>query len=152
MNQATATAATMVIVKHMGYVLAFIAGSQYLGLLPESILVLTLFIIFDIVSGILKTMSLHGGSAIKSSIFERGVLAKLLVICIPLNLALTGKGIGLDLHTIAQGTITVLIFSELYSILGNFYAIRTGQERVEFDAVAALIGKIKLLLKAVIQD
>lgn len=152
MGNVTETTIAIVAAKNAGYVAAFLTGIEFLGLMPTSVVVLLIMILTDIISGILKSASLHGGQAIKSSIFERGVLAKALVIGIPFNLALVGKGIGLDLSAIAQGTITVLILSEFYSILGNFYAIRTGVERVEFDAVAASVSKIRSLLKAFIQD
>lgn len=148
----TATTTGMVVAKNGAYVAAFLTGTMYLGLNPKSVLILIVFIILDIIMGVTKSISLHGGSSIKSSIFERGVVAKALIVAIPVNLALAGKGIGFDLAPLAQGTITVLILSEFYSLLGNYYAIRTGTERVEFDAVAYAVQKLKDLLRAFIQD
>lgn len=141
-----------VVAKHMGYVAAFVAGAEFLGLIPVTIVALAVLIVTDIVTGVIKAGSLRGGSAIKSSVFERGVLAKMLIIGIPLNIALAGKGIGVDLSPVAQGVITALVLSELYSIVGNIDAIRTGEEKVEFDAVAYTMGGIKKLLKSFIQD
>lgn len=150
----TETAITgAVLLKNGTYIAAFIAGAQFLGLMPTTVIVLIALILSDMVTGVLKAGSLHGGSAIKSSIFERGLMAKMLILAIPVNIALAGKGIGMDLSSIAQGTITALVLSELYSILGNVYAIHTGVEnKVEFDAVAYVIGQLKKLLKAFIQD
>ncbi len=151
--EATSTAISIkAAVLNGAYVSAFLAGMEFLGLMPLSVAILMLFIFFDIVAGILKSYALYGGSSIKSSVFERGIIAKALVICIPLNIALAGKGVGLDLVPIAQGTITVLILSELYSLLGNWYAIRTGKERIEFDAVAYVVGQLKGFLKKLIVD
>lgn len=141
-----------VAIKNISYIPAFMIGTAYLGLTPESVVILMALIIFDIITGLLKSYLLQGGSSIKSSILERGLIAKALIICIPLNLALVGKGVGFDISSIAQGTIDVLILSELYSILGNYYAIRTGEERVEFDAVAYIVAQLKKLLKSFIQD
>ena len=140
------------IVKNSAYVAAFLAGTMYLGINPDSVVILTIFIVLDIFAGIIKSITLYGPRSIKSSIFERGVVAKMLIIGIPVNLALAGKGIGFDLAPLAQGTITVLILSEFYSILGNFYAIRTGTERVEFDAVAYVVNNLKKLLRTFITD
>lgn len=137
-----------ILAKNSGYAIAFVAGAQYLGLIPASIVILLMFIATDIITGIMKSVSLYGAESIKSSVFERGILAKALIILIPANVALAGKGIGIDLAFLAQGTITALILSEFYSILGNFYAIRTGIDRVEFDAVAYVVSQLKRFLKA----
>lgn len=138
--------------KNVGYIAAFFSGIEFLGLAPASVGILLFFILSDIVTGVLKAIVLHGPSSVKSSVFERGLLAKALVVCIPLNIALAGKGTGMDLTVLAQGTITVLILSELYSVLGNMYAIRTGEEKVEFDAVAYVLGQLRKVLKNFITE
>lgn len=153
MTPTVTTTAGVVIAKNSAYVVAFLTGAAYLGLAPISIVVLITFIILDIIAGILKSSLLHGPQSIKSSILERGIVAKCLIIGIPLNIALAGKGISVDFSWFAQGTVTLLILAELYSIMGNFYAIRTGTERVEFDAVAYVAGGVRRFLKAwIIQD
>lgn len=153
MNTSTGTVITGgVAAKHMGYIAAFMAGAEFLGLAPVTILALAILIIVDVITGIIKAASLRGGSTIKSSIFERGVLAKTLLIGVPLNIALAGRGIGFDLAPVAQGVITALVLSELYSIVGNIDAVRTGIEKVEFDAIAYTMAGIKKLLKSFIQD
>lgn len=138
--------------KNGTYVAAFFLGIEFFGLNPTSVVILVFFVFFDMLAGMLKSISLHGPSSIKSSIFERGLIAKALVICVPLNIALAGKGTGMDFTVLAQGIVSALIFSELYSILGNFYAIRTGQERVEFDAVAYVLNQLRTLLKKFITE
>ena len=140
----------LTIMKNTSYGLVFINSVAYFGVTPISVLMLSILILTDIFFGILKSASLHGWRSIQSNILQRGILAKVLVIFVPTTLAFTGKGIGIQLGMLAQSVINVLILSELYSIIGNIYAIRTGHEKVEFDAVAYVLSGMKNVLKSVI--
>lgn len=152
MTPTTTVPMSVIAVKNSSYLITFMAGVAYLNIVPESVAVLSAFIIFDMITGMLKSGFLHGPTSIKSSVWERGLVAKGLVIFIPFGIALAGKGINVDLSTLAQSTINVFILSELYSIVGNIYAIKTGTEKVEFDAVAWAIGQVKDVLKKFIRD
>jgi hypothetical protein len=138
--------------KNSSYVVAFVSGLAYLNITPISVFVLTILILTDVVTGIIKSGFIYGGESIKSSIMERGIIAKGLIILIPLLIAGAGKGVGIELGDVAQGIITVLIFSELYSILGNINATRTGKDSQEFDAIGWVIAGLKNVLKNVIKD
>lgn len=153
MDVPTNTLSAVALFKNGTYAGAFLAGIAYLGVTAESIIILTVLIFTDLLFGVIRAGVIRGGGGIKSSIFERGLVAKCLIIAIPVNIALAGRGAGIDLSWIAQGTITTLIFSELYSIVGNMYCIYTGKEdRVEFDAVAAVLNQLKRLLRSFIDD
>lgn len=139
--------------KNFSYIVLFVlSATSYLNISAESATILGAFIIFDVITGILKTLFIHGGSAVKSSVLERGVIAKLLLVFVPIGIALAGKAVGVELSSVAQDTINVLVLSELYSIIGNIYAVKTGIDKEEFDAVAYVLGQLKNLLRTLIKD
>ena len=152
MNPATNAINIWVWFKNSTYIAAFISGLIYLNITPISVFVLTILIVTDVITGVIKSGFLYGGDSIKSSIMERGITAKGLIILLPILIALAGKGIGFELADIAQGIITVLIFSELYSVLGNINATRTGIDTNEFDAIGWVIAGLKNVLKNIIKD
>jgi len=67
-------------------------------------------------------------------------------LLLPLIIAYTAKGLGVDLSAMVSGSIYVLILSEAYSALGNILAIRTGEDVDEFDVISITIGKIREIL------
>lgn len=148
----TETATTTVVAKNLGYVAFFAISAEYFGLTQVSMQVLSTLIAVDVTTGIVKAWALHGGISIKSSIFQRGIIAKCLLMLAPLTLALMGKGLGFSTSVIAQSTLNLLILSESYSIIGNINAVRTGEEKVEFDAVSFVLAKVKEFLKRIIID
>lgn len=108
---------------------------------------------FDIITGILRAGTIKGWASVTSSSFGFGIAFKALIILIPLIVALTGKGIGIDLLFMAKGALSMLIVSEAYSIIGNIYSIRTGKDQEEFDAVNWSIARVReILLKILKQD
>lgn len=122
-----------------------------LGMSLHSFYILGLFIFLDIVTGIVKSGRINGWRAVTSSAFTFGITFKALIIFVPLIVALTGKGIGIDLVFMARGALSMLIVSEAYSILGNIYSIRTGQNHEEFDAVNWSINKVRESLISIIK-
>ena len=134
------------IMKNLMYIPAFFAGLVSAD--QDTITALIILMGIDIITGIIKSGKVKGWTSIKSTILAAGLLSKLILLLIPLIVAYTGKGIGLDMVFLVKGTITVLILSEAYSSLGNIQAVRTGKEVPEFDAIAILIKSIrKTLLK-----
>ena len=133
--------------KNSSYIVAFMASSQYLGLVPESIAILAGLIILDIVTGIFKSGILYGWQTIRSSRLASGTLAKMLLLLVPTSLALAGKGVSLDMSAVAQSAITVLILSQAYSVIGNVHAVQTGTDKNEFDAVAFILRSVRDLLE-----
>lgn len=138
--------------KHLVYCVAFMQGLAYLNITPISVVVLTSFVFIDLATGVLRTIFLHGGSAFKSSVLERGLVAKCLIILLPVAIAFAGKGIGADLSGFAQAVINAMIFGELYSFIGNINSIRTGKDTHEFDAITYILDQIKSVLKRFITD
>lgn len=129
------------IIKNALYLPAF-----FLGMSMHSFGILFVFIVLDMITGIWRVYVVQGGEAIKSRHAINGLVSKLLFIVIPLVVAYTGKGVGLDLTALATGCLGLLIASTGYSVVGNIYTIRTGNAVVEFDAVRFILMRIRDLL------
>ena len=138
---------TWAAIKNSSYVAAFVVSARYLNLAPESIGMLTILIVVDIITGIVKSGVLHGWRTIRSSRLAAGTLSKMLLLLIPVTLAVAGKGVAIDMTSLAQGSITVLILSQLYSVIGNIHAVQTKSEKNEFDAVSFILRSIRELLE-----
>ncbi len=123
-----------------------------LGLPLESFNILLVFCALDIVTGVVRSYVLNGGHSITSKRFSVGLISKMMLLMIPLILAWTGKGAGVDLLFLAKGALSVLIVSESYSIFGNIYSIHTGKNQKEFDAIAFLLEKIQKTLLTLIKE
>lgn len=148
----TTATSSIALFKNSTYLATILFTIDYLGLTPISVGVLATLIIADIVTGIIRSGVINGWRSIKSSVAERGVLAKLFLVLVPATLALAGKGVGMSLEILAQSTINVMILAEAYSIIGNIYSLKTGQEKKEFDAINFILEKIKDVLKKIIID
>lgn len=142
--------ALVLAIKNLSYVAAFIVGVEYLGFNPEALTILVVLMLIDIFMGICRVYIVEGGQAIKSSILKKGVLAKMLLLTGLFSVGLAAQGFGLGLQEFSQGVISVLLLGELYSILGNIHSCRTGEKKVEFDAVVWMLGKVKRLLDKLI--
>ncbi len=106
--------------------------------------------IVDTITGVVRSAYLHGGRSIRSHVLAAGVLAKMLLILVPLIVAWAGEGVGLNLTSVAGAALSVFILSEAYSILGNIYAIHTKKELTEFDAVAGVLKMLRNTIEKLI--
>lgn len=138
---------TFAFIKNLSYVVAFMASLEWLGLNPQAVTIFSILMVIDVVTGVTRAAIVEGGRSVRSAILKRGILAKLLVLTALFSVALTGKGIGLDMKILVQSTVTVLILGELYSILGNIHSVRTGNQKMEFDAVAFLLARVRELIE-----
>lgn len=112
----------------------------YLNLNVELILVLTTLIFIDYITGIYRAYTLCEN--VTSHRMKYGILSKLVLILIPITLSLMAKGVGLDFHIIVNLGLSLLIISEGYSVIGNIYTSRTGENLPELDIIKILAGKI----------
>jgi phage-related holin len=113
---------------------------------PEAVMILSVFILIDIMTGIFADARIKGVNKITSKRLSFGILFKLMMLLIPMIVVLTGRGIGLDLHMLAVWSLNMLIVSEALSIIGNIQEIKTGKEVAEMDAVNLILGKIRNVL------
>lgn len=141
MNDFTSNNGILAVLKNSSYVVAF-----FLGLNIQAVAILTVFLLLDIVTGVLKSVVIYGGRAFSSRSLSHGVLSKLLLITVPFILVWAGKGAGIDFTEFANNSLKVFILAEAYSILGNIYAIRIKKEVREFDAISWILENIRTVL------
>lgn len=110
----------------------------YLELKEDSIYSLTALLVIDYVTGLMKAKRI--GDSITSNKMKYGVASKLILLIIPITVAIGAKGLGLDLSQLIFVSIWLLIFSEMYSILGNIVCYTKGTYLPEIDA-ASIIAK-----------
>lgn len=134
------------ILKNLAYIPAV-----YLGLSMESFGILAVLMIIDTILGIIRAGVVHGWRDVTSHKASFGILSKLAMIFVPVVVALSGKGVGMNLVPIAGGALSMLIVSETYSILGNVQSIRTRRDIKEFDAVNYTLSRIRDLLEKMLK-
>jgi len=103
----------------------------------------------DYITGIFKVHRLKG--SIKSYRALSGLLTKGTILLLVFSLAFMAKGIKIDFKSYLDSFIALLLISETYSIFGNAYSIKTAQETEEFDAVAAVIKKMRRFIENIIR-
>ena len=101
-------------------------------------------LIIDFLTGVGKAYRMD--HSITSHKMKYGVISKFSLVLIPLTFAIAAKGLSVDASMLMTAGMNILIASEVYSIIGNYYAIKTGIELPEYDAVAALGRKIRNFL------
>lgn len=143
------TIITTTVLKNSSYVLAFVAGMEYLGFNPKMMAVLGTLMLIDIFTAIARVWMNEGGRNIKSAVLKKGITAKLLLWTGLFSVAITSKALDFEMHEFGQGVVSVIILGELYSVLGNIHSARTGSPKVEFDAVAWMLGRVKDMLNKI---
>lgn len=118
---------------------------MYTGLPAEPALILASLMVIDFVAGISKALATR--QAISSRRMKAGVASKLGLLLIPLSCALAAKGIGGDITWIVAWVVNAMILSELYSIIANVHATRTGEILPEWDVVSMIGKKIRSFLE-----
>ena len=119
----------------------------YTGLPAEPAAILAVLMCIDFVSGISRAHAL--GEPVTSHRMKVGAVSKCGVLTIPLVMALTAKGLGADFNWLVSWTVSVFILSETYSIIANIYAAKTGVIMPEFDAVSAVLKKVRSLIDVI---
>lgn len=140
------------VAKNFSYFVAFVVSMEWLGLDARAVTIFAVLMVIDTITGVLRAGIVDGGRTVRSALLKRGILAKLLVLTALFSVALTAKGIGFDIGAVTQSAVSVLMLGELYSILGNVHSIRTGKHKVEFDAVAFLLGRVRTLIQKMVKS
>lgn len=120
---------------------------MYTGLPAEPAAILAVLICIDFIVGVSRAHVL--GEPVTSHRMRVGAVTKCGVMTVPLVMALTAKGLGVDFNWIISWSISVLILSESYSIIANVFAIRTGKIAPEWDAVSLILSKIRSLIDVI---
>lgn len=128
--------------------LAFIG----LNIDTDIVKVLMYLMLFDTVSGVLKSLAL--GLKFEFKILFFGLSSKILVLLIPMVLALVGKGISktYDFSPILDSVLRVLVVAEGLSTISNFYVIKTRKEIKNIDIVTLLLSAIRKGMLSIIDS
>ena len=120
---------------------------MYTGLPAEPAAILAVLMCVDFSAGICRAHAL--GEPVTSHRMKVGAVTKCVVMTVPLVMALTAKGLGADFNWLVSWTVSVFILSETYSIIANIYTARTGVILPEFDAVSAILKKVRSLIDVI---
>lgn len=135
------------IIKNSSYIAAI-----FVGLSLDNYSILAVFMLVDTFLALVRVSIVHGPRAIKSYRLISGLTSKMTILIIPLIIAHTGKGVGLDLVPIATSALSVLILAHAYSILGNIHSIYLRRDVYEFDAISWVLTKIQLTIERIIRN
>lgn len=131
-------ATTLIKIVWNSFVIIFSGILAYLEIAEEPFTIFALLLVIDYITGLSKAKTL--GHSITSNKMKYGLISKFSLIIIPLVITMGAKALGADSHYLLNSGMYILILSEVYSIIGNIYSIRTGEEVPEYDALA-MIGK-----------
>lgn len=119
----------------------------------SAFLTLTILMLIDVVVGLGRSYRLQ--IPITSYRIKLGVISKLgvLLIVLSVGLAFTHSGLVIvDLKEYIQVILWLFILSELYSIVSNVYAIKTGDNLPEVEVLSLIGAKIKKLMEAILPN
>ena len=114
-----------------------------------AISLLTLLIIIDSITGFTKAWINKEAS---SKAWIRGIIAKFYLLIIPISISSVWMISGLDLTSLVSGTLSLLAFAELYSIVANIYEIKTKNKLPEYDAVSSVIKALLSIIRKIIDN
>ena len=134
---------TLTSLKNASYLGVFLFSLEYIGIVPETLVLFAILMVIDVITGVIRVGMVEGGNCIKSKNAGRGVIAKVSLLFMVFSIGITSRVLGYDAADYVQATITVLALGELYSVIGNIHSARTGQPKLEFDAVAFILRKIR---------
>ena len=120
----------------------------YLGIEIEAFAILMTFMCLDSILGAIKALRLGNKFSFKKMLW--GYILKLCFLIVPLVIALLGKGLGYDFHSVVNITISILTVAEAYSIIGNIYAAKNKVEVDKLDAVSLLLVYVRKSIKKVL--
>ena len=119
----------------------------------SAFLTLTILMVIDVVVGLGRSYRLQ--IPITSYRIKLGVISKLgvLLIVLSFGLAFTHSGLVIDdLKEYIQLILWLFILSELYSIVSNVYAIKTGDNLPEVEVLSLIGSKLKKLMEAILPN
>jgi phage-related holin len=148
----TTQAVELISLKAIGMNFLYIPLVLFINQFAEQIMILTMFMVIDFTSGLGKSYVMHEKFSLHRAL--AGVLTKLFTICIPFLLHFTSNGVGEyadQVKNLISYGFSVLIIIEVYSILGNIYAIRTGTELEDKDLLSWFILNIRKFFETFIK-
>ena len=122
---------------------------DYFSISGEGLIILTVMLCLDFVFGLVSAKS--RGEKIESKKRQHGLIKKISRWLLPFIVVAWLKWTGLPWITeLVNVIIGMIVFSELYSIIGHIYSINYGEELPEVDAFKMLLNGLTKLLKDLI--
>lgn len=127
------------------FIFAFAWVLAYTGLPVEPSVILGVLMLIDLAFGVASAKATK--TAISSHRMRVGMQSKATIFTIPLVMALAAKGLGADFYYLVNWIVYVFILSEVYSIIGNAYTIKTGKQAPEWDAISFLLARLRAVIE-----
>jgi len=124
------------IIKYLLYLSSLVFIDDF-GISPLKIKVLTILMVIDILTGVMK--SHFSGNYFRSKKLTVGITGKFLIILLPIVLQLCGKGIGVEMSFLTSSLFNFLIISETYSVITNMRSIKERKNLKEYDAFTIIL-------------
>jgi len=122
---------------------------EYFSISGEGLIILTVMLCLDFIFWILSAKS--RGEKIESRRWQHGLVKKLTRWLLPFIVVAWLKRTGMPwIEGLVSVIIWMIVFSELYSIIGHIYSINYGEELPEVDAFKMLLNGLTKLLKNLI--
>ena len=132
-----------------GFYFPFIWMMQYLKIDVEMLSILSALLVIDLITGWSKTIVM--GKKPRSRRLAQGIIAKAVLILVPIVLALGFKAMHINTMALFYVIIDTIVLSEVYSIIGNIYTIRTGKTVEEYDVLAKILKRIRNVLNKILE-
>ena len=113
----------------------------YIGIDQNALAMYTLLLFIDYITGIKKAHALK--EHINSHKMKYGIMSKLYLLFIPIALSVASKATPLNISHLVSISLTLLVLSELYSIIANIYTARKGVELPEWEILSILSRNIR---------
>ena len=141
---------TTTALKNLAYIPAFILAPT--GVSTEAVFILFSIMMFDMVTGIIKSTIIYGPQEVTTNLAIAGLFKKLTLLGVPVMLAWGGEAIGINFIFLVKGTFSILVLYEIYSNIGNIISARKGKEVREYDALSELLTIIYSHLEKIIRS
>lgn len=122
---------------------------QFLEIDTKKLSILVVLMCIDMLTGTFKAYRTKEN--ITSRRWIVGFLSKLVVLLVPFTIALMAKGVDFDVKWFIGFSLSIMVITEAYSILGNIYTFKTGEAVAEIDAVSAIIKVLRNFLENMIE-
>lgn len=135
------------ILKYLGYIWSVF---MFLKIPQFQFSVLSIFMACDFILWIAKHYVLDAKNITSHNAIV-GIIKKWSIIMLVLLLWLGAKANNIDLSSYMIAFLGGLIASELYSIVGHIYTIRTKEILPEFDAISIALKKLWEIIKKILE-
>lgn len=127
----------------------YIPSILFLNQYAQQLVILAVFMVIDFIFGLARSYRLNINFSYNR--IWSGIITKMLTMTIPFMLHFFALGVGAfdnQLDKVLPYGFSALIVIEFYSILGNFYTVKTGKELEDKDLLSFMVLKIRKFFEA----